>query len=54
MVNSRRSCGTSADELGAAGKVTAEPVGGDAVPLQLGQQQLVVDTVKRLAQVDRR
>ena len=28
-------CGTSTDELGAAGKVTAEPVGGDAVPAQL-------------------
>ena len=41
------------NELEAAGKVAAEPVGGDAVPTQLGQQQLMVGTVKRLAQVDR-
>ena len=54
MGKKKRRCGTSADELGAAGKVTAEPVGGDAVPAQLVQQQLVVDTVEGLAQVDRR
>ena len=53
MGKRKRRCGTSADELGAAGKVAAEPGGGDAVPTQLVQQQMV-DTVKCLAQVDRR
>ena len=54
MGKRKRRCGTSADELGAAGKVAAEPGGGDTVPTQLVQQQLMVDTVKCLAQVDRR
>ena len=54
MGEGKRRCGTSADELGAAGKVAAEPVGGDAVPAQLVQQQMVVDTVEGLAQIDRR
>ena len=54
MGKRKRRCGTSADELGAAGKVAAEPGGGDAVPTQLVQQQLMVDTVKCLARVDRR
>ena len=45
---------TTSHHLPAAGEVGSEPLDVDAVPLQLGEKDAMVDAVERLGQVKRR